>query len=93
MSEAAIGPSKDQNVQKSQLIVGLPLNGELYPWVNLIEVCQEPAEFFLSICLIHKNNLKSLKLFFTYNENNLLRIVCTCMYTENISTCAVIYLC
>ena len=49
MSEAAIGPSKDQHVQKSQLIVGLPLNGKLYPWVNLIEMCQEPAEFILSM--------------------------------------------
>ena len=35
MSEAAIGPSKDQHVQKSQLIVGLPLNGKPVSYTHL----------------------------------------------------------
>ena len=48
MSQASVGPSKDQDVKRSQLIVHLFLHGELDPWLNTVEAHQEMSEVFFS---------------------------------------------
>ena len=49
LTEAAIGPSKTQDVKKGQLIIRFSFHGELDPRVNTIEVCQKPAEFIIFV--------------------------------------------